>query len=383
FTARLAKQSKSAVYFPEEPAIANTRVLVVDDNPVSRERLHHHITSWRMRCESALNAREALELLRFAALSDTPFDVALLDTQTAGIDGVALVREIKADPLLNNIRIILMTVTGKQLSKEELASEGIAACHTNPIKQSILFDTIHEVMACGTEKQKPKETAPRVSNGSSHRVLLVEDSTVNQRVALGQLKKLGYSADAVANGLEALEAISRIPYDIILMDCQMPEMDGYEATAEIRRRETGGRRPWIIAMTANTMPGDREACLAVGMDDYVSKPTRPEELHKALQKISNMKSAIDSQPAVGAKEIAELLELQAEGENLFGALVDAFTEEAPVSVAGMWKAVEENDTNALGRHAHKLKSSAGHFGATQINTSCVALEVGVRTAVAD
>ena len=158
---------------------------------------------------------------------------------------------------------------------------GIAACRSKPVRQSTFLDCLADVMAAGQAPRTftgavaaPPETPPARSRPAL-RILVAEDNAVNQRVALTQLRKLGYSADTVANGLEAIAALERIPYDLVLMDCQMPEMDGYEATAEIRRREQGSsKRTWIIALTAHAMSGDREKCFLAGMDDYVSKPVR-------------------------------------------------------------------------------------------------------------
>ena len=173
---------------------------------------------------------------------------------------------------------------GQPIAEEELRVAGIAACRCKPVRQSTLFDCLAGVLA-GTPAAAAKTSGAFASapqGRHAERILLAEDNAVNQKVALGQLRKLGYSADAVANGFEVLEALGRIPYDIVLMDCQMPEMDGYEAAAAIRQREGAARHTWIIAMTANAMTGDRELCLAAGMDDYVSKPVRTDELGAVL-----------------------------------------------------------------------------------------------------
>jgi len=198
------------------------------------------------------------------------------------------------------------------------------------------------------------------------RILLAEDNAVNQQVALGNLRKLGFDADIAGNGIEVLEALEKKPYEIILMDCQMPEMDGYETTKEIRRREQNGHHTWIIAMTANVMVGDREKCLAVGMDDYVSKPLRRAELHTAL----------DRAAGASASPLDEgiLNNLMAEGEDVFAELVELFAATAPATLAGMRRALEKSSAGDLSLTAHTLKGSCSNFGATRLRGICAQIE---------
>jgi two-component system sensor histidine kinase/response regulator len=271
------------------------RVLVVDDNATNRQILRHQIVAWKMQKGSAAGGHEALKILRAAVTAGKPYDVALLDMQMPEMDGLSLAKAIKADPVIASTRLIILTSLGHVLSKQELKDIGIEAYLVKPVKQSRLFDCLVDVVGQTQAERifaKPASPLPGTSTATSPgkaRILLAEDNGVNQKVALAQLKKLGYSADAVGNGLEAVQALDDVPYDIIFMDCQMPEMDGYEATRCIRKREheasTSGRlkaRVHIIAMTANAMQGDREKCLASGMDDYVSKPVRESDLQAAL-----------------------------------------------------------------------------------------------------
>jgi CheY-like chemotaxis protein len=202
------------------------------------------------------------------------------------MDGLTLARTIKSDPALAATKLIMLMPFGKTLSHDELRGAGIAAILSKPVRQSTLFNCLSNAM---TSDELPAKAVNSLSEavststaGSRGRILIVEDNRINQLVALGQLKTLGYDAKVASNGLSALEALKSVHFDAVLMDCQMPEMDGYETTAEIRLRESG--HTWIIAMTANAMSGDREKCLAAGMDDYVSKPTRINELGVALER---------------------------------------------------------------------------------------------------
>jgi CheY-like chemotaxis protein/HPt (histidine-containing phosphotransfer) domain-containing protein len=238
-------------------------------------------------------------MLRAAAAEGKPYVVALLDVQMPEMDGLTLARRIKADPIIAGIRLIVLTSLGQLLTGGQLKELGIDAYLTKPVKQSRLFDCLVSTMGGGASSDfdesavaasvpipsEPNEQLEKV------RILLAEDNSVNQRVALGQLGNLHYCADTVANGLEVLEALQLVSYDIILMDCQMPEMDGYEATRAIRKQERSLEEicPWkspvyIIAMTANAMKGDSEKCLAMGMNDYLSKPVQPSELQAALER---------------------------------------------------------------------------------------------------
>ncbi|HVZ65651.1 MAG TPA: PAS domain S-box protein [Lacunisphaera sp.] len=295
FTAKFARQSGPA----KPPSAYNRdlfdlRVLVVDDNATNRQILRHQIVAWKMQKGSAASGHEALKILRAAAAEGKPYDVALLDMQMPEMDGLTLARAIKAEPAIARTRLIILTSLGHVMSNAELKANGIDAYLIKPVKQSRLFDCLVDVVGQAMAESvfaKPASpaAAPAVAAGAAKaRILLAEDNAVNQKVALAQLRKLGYAADAVANGLEVVQALDEVPYDVIIMDCQMPEMDGYEATQCIRRREEenarSGRRAHvhIIAMTANAMQGDREKCLAAGMDDYVSKPVREAELRAAL-----------------------------------------------------------------------------------------------------
>jgi two-component system, sensor histidine kinase and response regulator len=276
------------------------RVLVVDDNATSRQILRHRIFAWKLQKGSASSGHEALSVLRAAASEGNPYDLALLDVEMPEMDGLTLAKAIRADPAIAGTRLIAMTPPGYAFADAKAQAVNIDASISKPVKQSSLFDCLVAVIGNGNAATVlplvPEPTAAQVRAAISSkfqgiRVLLAEDNAVNQKVALAMLKKFGCSADAVGNGLEALEAIQRIPYCMIFMDCHMPEMDGFEATRLIRKREleSGHACPWrspihIIALTASAMRGDREKCLAVGMNDYVTKPVSLAELQAALER---------------------------------------------------------------------------------------------------
>ena len=288
FTVRLAKAAGAPGSTANPSAkLAGTRTIVVDDNETSRRSLRSLLAARQGDASIVSDGREALARLREAAAGNLPYDLAILDQMMPDMDGLALARAIKADPAIAATRLVLLTPFGQTVPTDALAAAGIARSLFKPVRPAQLFEGLARALRPEIQSRPDQPTkladATPAKASRRHRILIAEDNMVNMRVALGQLRKLGYTPDAVENGLEALNALERAPYDIVLMDCQMPEMDGYEATAAIRRREaTGDRHTWIIAMTANAMQGDREKCLEAGMDGYVSKPTRVADLETAL-----------------------------------------------------------------------------------------------------
>jgi len=276
--------------------LSSVRVLVVDDNETNRQIFCQQLTSWRMQRDAVDSGKSALAALRAAVKESRPYGLALLDMQMPEMDGLMLARAIKADPDIAAVRMIILTSSGNVHKNEELRAFGIDAFLVKPVKQSHLYTALVKVVNNEPEVEDVHRSKPMRTEDlpplPKMRLLIAEDNRVNQKVALALLQKIGCTADVVANGYEVLSALERIRYDVIFMDCQMPEMDGYEATQAIRRIENDSAKPcpWkhrvaIIAMTANAMQGDREKCIAVGMDDYVSKPVRQTELHAALSRV--------------------------------------------------------------------------------------------------
>jgi CheY-like chemotaxis protein len=286
----------------EHGSLEGVRVLLVDDNQTNRLILHRQVTSWGMRDGSAASGAEALDCLRREAEAGDPFQLVVLDMQIPEMDGTMVARTIKTDPILRDTTIIILTSLAYHPDEGDLKSLGIVAHLTKPVKQSRLYDCLATVVHDRTDltgaatRKHAQSVASLAAMGTTPlRVLVAEDNPVNQKVAVRLLEKLGIRADAVGNGLEVLDAIEDTDYDVILMDCQMPELDGYEATQRIRVREAatpGVHRQYVIAVTAHALEGDRELCLRAGMDDYVGKPIRIEKLADALDRCATARAAL-------------------------------------------------------------------------------------------
>jgi PAS domain S-box-containing protein len=373
FTARFEKQPNTCV-IDTTPAhdLKGIRVLVVDDNATNRRIVRLQLKSWDIASDEASSAGEALALLRREHDAGRPFDLVVLDMQMPTTDGLQLARDIKADPALADTRLVMMTSLGKSEHDAEIAKAGIQLCLTKPVKQSKLYDALATVMSksdsdgpdtvAANAPSAPTSLTPASSRGNA-RILVAEDNPVNQKVILRQLAKMGYAADAVANGHEVLEALTRIPYDIVLMDCQMPEMDGYAATAQLRcRSDSSGRVP-IIALTAHAMEGDREKCFAAGMDDYVSKPVKVEELQVKLAHWLSRRSAVPqiTVPLVVTEDPVDmqLLRNVADGDTEFmNELVELYFTDASNRIAALRHAVTGGAVADVEQIAHTLAGSS-------------------------
>ncbi|WP_293138661.1 PAS domain S-box protein [Okeania sp. SIO3I5] len=268
-----------------QPELTGKRLLIVDDNATNRKILTLQVESWGMKAEAVESGAAALKLIR----SGKKFDIAILDLQMPEMDGLTLAEEIQSIPDYQRLPLVMLSSVGK-LTSAEIAGRALFAAFVNkPIKQSHLYEMLVSVLGKQVISFKPKISEAKsiwsneVELTLPLRILIAEDVAVNLKVALLVLERLGYRADVANNGLEALEALRRQHYDVVFMDVQMPEMDGLEATRRICQIYPQAKRPWIIAMTAHAMQGDREECLAAGMNDYISKPVRVEALIKALQ----------------------------------------------------------------------------------------------------
>jgi signal transduction histidine kinase/DNA-binding response OmpR family regulator len=369
------------------------RVLAVDDNAVNRAILHEHIVGWHMRNGSAESGARALEMLRAASTRGEPYDVAIVDMQMPGMDGPALSRAIKADPAIAGTRLVLLTSISQGSSAPDFGGL-FDACLTKPARQSALYNCLTEVMAgpdlAGKELLQveiPDDTREQTTGSAARRdarILVAEDSMVNQQVAIGMLAALGYRADVVANGLEAVEAAGRIPYAAILMDCQMPEMDGYEATRAIRLREGSGRHTPIIALTADVMKDARAKSLSAGMDDHITKPLKRAELAAALDQSLPKLAMVESPPLAAQMQSDDMVDrtvldgLRAlestAAPGLVEKLLDSFLEETPRQLADLRQAAQVGDAVRLTRLAHKLRGSVANLGANAMVRACTELE---------
>jgi two-component system sensor histidine kinase/response regulator len=370
-TMKFARHAGAADEPELDAAYVGTRVLVVDDNQTSRQFLEQQLGAWRLRNGRAGNGEESVAMLRQGVAERAPFQIAIIDLQRTDVAGLALVRTIRAEPLLDATRIILLTPFDTPVANSELTALHVAGCCAKPVRQSALLDCIVQALAPATlpGASSPREPFVRATPAptlQAEHLLLAEDNVVNQQVAVGNLRKLGYRADVAANGLEVLRALELKQYDIILMDCQMPELDGYETTREIRRQEQPAHRAYIIAMTANVMTGDREKCLAAGMDDYVSKPLDRTQLRLALERAAAR--------LVTAFDIEVLDELKDDDEDHLVALLELFAAAAPIDVTNLRRALEESDPASLANAAHTLRGSCGNFGAGRLTALCQQIE---------
>ena len=396
FTVTLEKQPEYVRPARDVPTdLAGRRALVVDDNRTNRTILEKQLSTWGVRTTGVEGGPEALDELR---TSEEPYDLAVLDMQMPGMDGMELARRIKADPDLSRIRLVLLTSMGRRGEGEEASQSGIEAYLTKPVRQSELYDALVTVMSGTAPEEKRLVTLHnlRRQKAGTHRVLIAEDNPVNQKVAQRMLENLGYPVDVVGDGREALEALAGTTYDAVLMDVQMPGMDGYRATRQIRHREDQlGRRNMmiglrkqrtpIIAMTANAMMGDRERAIEAGMDDYVSKPVSREELGAVLRKwISGMPAyrvpgAEEGESRAGITldrdVIASMRGLQGEGEtDIVAELAGIFLDDARPRLSALEEAVQNGDAPAVESLAHTLKGSSGNMGARRMSALCARME---------
>ncbi|HVS19924.1 MAG TPA: response regulator [Planctomycetota bacterium] len=367
FTARLDLQ-ESAPTLSKLPLarFGDLRVLIVDDNATNRRIMVQQLASWGCTSAEAADASEAMALLEREQSSLRPFRLILLDYQMPGMDGEEFARRVRADTRFEHLPMIMLTSIGGMRETERMEAAGLNAYLTKPVKQSQLFDCISAVIGTSELPELLSSTRILTRHSLDHmrereriRILVAEDNVVNQKVASRMLAKFGFRCEIAANGTEAISALERTRFDLVLMDCQMPEMDGFEATSRIRaNRNLGGDQLPVIAMTANAMVGDRERCLAAGMSDYISKPVNPEELRNVIERW------IDLNVAEVNDEAAGRMDPRVEEQ------IDSFLEQAPGLMAAIDAASSVGDSNALEAACRTLERLGRDLGAARMIRAC-------------
>jgi PAS domain S-box-containing protein len=396
FTARLGKQAERESAVTTTAEISGVHILVVDDNATNREILTAQLVAWGVQSEEATDAPSALGALRRARDAGDPFAAAILDMGMPGMDGAALARTIKADETLAHTSLVLMTSLGERGDARQMEEIGFSAYLVKPARQSDLFDCLSAVLA-GAAVARPARPiitrhAIREMRRGAVRILLAEDNITNQQVAIGILKKLGLRADAVANGAEAVRSLELLPYDLVLMDVQMPEMDGLEATRRIRDPRSAVRQHGIpiIAMTARALQGDRERCLEAGMDDYVTKPVSPQALAEALERwLPREPAAIPVHAPTGSEAAAPaaavdpgaavfdragMLARLMNDEDLAHTVIDGFLEDIPRQIEALRSYLSAGDAPGMLRQAHTIKGASANVGGEALRAAALEME---------
>jgi two-component system, sensor histidine kinase and response regulator len=375
FTAPLEKDLRARAV-PKRHALAGLRALVVDGDEVNRLLLRRHLSSSAMYVDEAAGASEAMEMIRSAALSE-PYDVLVIDLQLPRSDGLALTREIRAEEfdVIARTPVVLITAIGRRKSDvEAFHSSGVNTFIIKPVRQSQLASAVASVVGERSDVPMPPlaEEPPQHADRAP-RILVVEDNVVNQKVAVGQLRTLGLDAFIAANGADAILMLQRGGIDLVLLDCQMPDVDGYDVAKEIRRLEAGARRIPIIAMTAHVLEGERERCLEAGMDDYLAKPVSTARLSETLGRWIPM-----PEPPLDGDKLAGLREMTKANPRFLSDITTLFREDALLRLHELRDSVEAESPDRIARAAHALKSSSGNVGAKRIYALCAAIEENAR-----
>ena len=361
-----------------EPLLANLPVLIVDDNPVNCRLFHEQLTRWEMKPTAVSGGQEAVEVLLAASRNGNPFVLVLLDANMPDMDGFGVAERIAAHPELAGSTIMMLTSSGHYGDAGRCRELGISAYLTKPVKQADLLNQICRVLEHNGKASVAVKAAPSAAAKPvrAAKILLAEDNLVNQRVAVGILTRRGHQVRVANNGREAIEAVEREPFDLILMDVQMPEMGGFEATAVIREREARtGEHIRIVAMTAHAMTGDRERCLAAGMDGYLSKPINQSLLFDVVEQGSVgvlAKVAPPAQPAVFNQ--SELMHRLGGDMDLLTDVVRIFLDDCPKRLVAIKNAVDLRDAELIRTTAHALKGAAGTLSATGVFEAAQTLE---------
>ena len=400
FTARLHDPRRIApVSSSEMPTLADARVLVVDDSDTSQMLLTQQLRSHACLVETSGNGTEALTRVQDARAGGAAFSLIIVDLSMPDLDGLQVGRMLTAEPALGDAAMILLTSVGHRGDAAKAEAAGFTGYLTKPVRQSQLLACVRSVL--GTTVTPNTEAAPlvtrhRLAEIAAHRrvrILLAEDGEVNQKVTVAMVEELGYRADVVANGREAVDAVTQKPYDAVLMDCQMPEMDGFQATAEIRRRENGSRRTPIVAVTANALLGDREKCLEAGMDEYLAKPFRLETLRIAIEQVApgasrglaadpernQARAGLEHGPAGDAAagpcvDEAALLSRVGGNRDVLKSVSALFLVQGPALLAEMRSVLDGQDATALERLAHTFKGTVATLAAHRAAAAAARVE---------
>ncbi len=355
--------------------LVGQRVLLVDDAPGSRETLAETLSSWGMVVRATASPREALSWIE----AREPFDVGLLDEEMPELDGRRLAEAIRLIRDADELPLLLVTSRGRRAGGTRGSFVGTLA---RPVRPRSLASVLAGLRDDSVSRRRRRGAAPTLPSdlAETHplRILLAEDNAVNQKVALSYLSRMGYAADLARTGLEALEAVRRESYDVVLMDVQMPEMDGFEATRRIRALGPGAKDPWIVALTASAMTGDPEKCSAAGMNDYLSKPVRVEDLAAALRRAprkTRRPPPAAELPVLVPGPLEALRGLERPGEGDFVAsLLVIFRRDTPLRIEEMERAATAADAASFRRAAHSLKASAASLGGVRVEAHSAKME---------
>ena len=402
FTAVLEKRTDVVSSRPVREHLRDLRILIVDDNETNCQILEHQTSAWGMRHATATGGKQALAMMRTASDQGDPFDLAILDMYMPGMDGLTLARAIKGDRVYADLPLVMLTSVGGFGDATTAKSSGISHYLHKPVRQSDLYNALVSTVNIVPGKQNTRSQPQSRMQFPGVKVLLAEDNPVNQEVAISMLEILESDYQLAENGKQVLAALNGDQFNIILMDCQMPEMDGFEAAAEIRRMEHDNKanRIPIIAVTANAMEGDREQCIAAGMDDYLSKPFSQIQLAEILQRwcgeiatvedeqshkndaqqdagcgVSNEAQDQPDEPAIDQAALNNIRQLQRPGKpDLLEKIVLLYMKDLPGLLNALRDAIDQDDAEQVRMHAHRLKSGSANLGALRLAELCKQLE---------